>query len=106
VAVSVQDAIVDKLSTALLPVHLEVDNESHQHSVPAGSETHFKVIVVSAGFEGMSRVARHRRVHGLLAEELSGGVHALSVIAKTPGEWAASNDVPASPQCLGGSKAG
>lgn len=103
---TVQEAIVEKLSSALSPLHLEVDNESHMHSVPAGSETHFKVVVVSAGFEGLSRVARHRRVHGVLADELTGGVHALSVVAKTPAEWAASSDVPASPQCLGGSKAG
>jgi BolA family transcriptional regulator, general stress-responsive regulator len=102
--VSLQEAIGDKLRTGLEPTQLWVENESHRHSVPPGSETHFKVVIVSPAFEGMSRIARHRRVHAILAHELAAGVHALSVVAKSPLEWEAAPEVPSSPPCLGGSK--
>lgn len=101
---SIQEAIGEKLRSGLEPVQLWVENESHRHSVPKGSETHFKVVIVSAEFEGMSRVARHRRVHAILAHELANGVHALSVVAKSPEEWDAAPEAPSSPPCLGGSK--
>jgi BolA protein len=86
-------------------LHLQVINESGMHNVPRGSETHFKVVVVSRGFEAMTLIKRHRTLHGLLAEELGGGVHALSLLCKTPDEWEkAEGAVPASPACMGGSK--
>ena len=100
----VQNAITQKLS-ALRPAHLEVLNESAMHSVPAGSESHFKVVVVAAQFQGVMPVARHRQVNALLAAELAGPVHALSLHAMTPAEWAAAGArSPASPACRGGSK--
>ena len=102
----VQQAIETKLSGALSPAHLEVLNESHMHSVPANSETHFKVIVVSDGFAGKTRVARHQAVNKLLSAELAGPVHALSIQAHTPDEWVARGGmVPDSPGCMGGGKA-
>jgi BolA protein len=77
------------------------------HSVPKGSETHFKVVVVSAAFEGLGLVDRHRRVNQILEDELKQGVHALSIRALTPAQWAESGAGEfASPPCLGGSKAG
>jgi len=98
------------LEEGLTPSHLEVIDESSQHSVPKGAETHFKVLVVSDGFEGMSAVQRHRRVNQLLGEAFRSGLHALSIHAKTPAEWAGSQTSGAggplaSPACLGGSKA-
>lgn len=104
---TVHETIQHKLSEAFDPSHLHVDNESHMHSVAPGSETHFKVLVVSPAFEGLGPVDRHRRVHAVLAAELANGVHALSVRALTPSQW--SQDGAAgfvSPKCLGGSKAG
>lgn len=102
----VQTAIAEKLRAALRPVHLDVVNESFMHSVPPGSESHFKVVVVSEIFAGESRVRRHRVVHEALTAELSGRVHALTVEARTPSEWQASGGVTrSSPECLGGSKA-
>jgi BolA protein len=83
----------------LEPTFLEVTNESHQHSVKPGSETHFKLVVVSAAFEGQSRVARQRLIHRSLAAELSSGLHALTSSTFTAAEWAASPEVPASPEC-------
>jgi BolA protein len=99
-----QGIIEEKLTAALAPVHLEVTNESHNHSVRRGSETHFKVVVVSSAFEGMSRVERHRRVNDLLADLMATGLHALTITPRTPSEWAKSTEVLASPPCLGGSK--
>lgn len=100
----VASAIARKLSAAFSPVHLEVLNESSGHNVPPGSETHFKVVVVSEAFEGAKLIDRHRVVNGALAEELAGSVHALSIVAKAPSQWAASAEVAPSPKCLGGSK--
>ena len=100
----VQTAITDKLRESLSPLHLEVDNESSKHSVPPGSETHFRVVVVSDAFEGLGRVDRHRKVNALLAGEFASGLHALTLRAVTPAEWQAETAPLESPACLGGSK--
>jgi stress-induced morphogen len=106
-ATPIQDAIHDRLIQAFAPSVLEVINESGNHSVPAGSETHFKVVIVSESFDGQSLVARHRAVNAALAQQLANGVHALSIQALTAVQWQERGGVvPASPPCLGGSKAG
>jgi BolA protein len=88
-------------------MHLEVENESHNHNVPKGSETHFKVLIVSDAFEGIGAIDRHRRVHAALADELKKGLHALTLRALTPAQWHAEGGSDfQSPPCLGGSKAG
>lgn len=103
---TVQQRIVEKLTAALQPLHLDVVNESHMHSVAPGSETHFKVLVVSPAFESQPLVQRHRTVNGVLADELKNGVHALSIRALTPAQWEADGGAGfRSPPCLGGSKA-
>lgn len=100
---TVTRTITDILQAALAPTHLDVINQSSGHNVPAGSETHFKVVVVAPAFEGESRLARHRRVNGLLAAQLAGGVHALSIQAHTPAEWQARGEaVNDTPACRGG----
>ena len=68
----VEGRITSKLEAAFSPTHLEVLNESAAHNVPRGSETHFKVIVVSEGFAGVGPLDRHRLVNGALADELAG----------------------------------
>ena len=103
---SIQESIQNKLQ-ALEPEHLEVENESHMHNVPPGSESHFKVTIVSKQFEGKMLVARHRMINSLLAEELAGQIHALALHTLTPEEWFERfGKIPESPPCLGGSKAG
>ncbi|MBX3212618.1 MAG: BolA family transcriptional regulator [Labilithrix sp.] len=99
---TVQDRIETKLRETLAPAHLEVINESHMHNVPKGSETHFKVVVVSARFDGVSPVKRHQLVYGAVAEEMKSGVHALAITSRSPAEWSASPEANASPKCLGG----
>jgi stress-induced morphogen len=100
----VAQQIWKKLSNNFQPVHLEILNESYMHSVPKGSETHFKVIVVSDAFKGMQLIEKHRSVQNCLKEELQSGVHALSIVARTEEEWSKNNTIQQSPPCLGGSK--
>ncbi|MDJ0738191.1 MAG: BolA/IbaG family iron-sulfur metabolism protein [Gammaproteobacteria bacterium] len=100
-----QQQIEQRLRDSFAPLHLEVDNESHMHNVPEGSESHFRVVVVSAQFDGKALLQRHRAVNGVLAEQLAGGIHALALHTMTPEEWfAKGGDAPASPPCLGGDK--
>lgn len=86
----VADRIQQKLHEALAPLELDVIDESARHAGHAGArpegETHFRVRIVSPAFAGLSRVARQRRVHEILADELRTDVHALSIDAKTPEE--------------------
>ncbi|MBS8239734.1 BolA family transcriptional regulator [Marinobacter lipolyticus] len=101
----VQNSIEQKLSAAFAVDHLRVDNESHKHSVPPNSETHFKVTLVSADFDGQMKVKRHQAIYKVLAEELAGEVHALALHLYSPKEWADSGQsAPESPNCMGGSK--
>ena len=95
------ERIEEKLRAELAPLHLEVINESHMHSVAKGSETHFKVVVVTERFDGLSAVKRHQLVYGVLAQELSAkpGIHALAITSRTPAEWAASPGANESPKC-------
>lgn len=104
---SVQQTIETKIRSALAPEYLEVINESHMHNVPPGSESHFKVVVVSPEFEAKTRVQRHQVLNALLADELAGPIHALSLQIHTAPEWAArGGQAMASPACHGGSKVG
>jgi len=90
----VTDSIRQKLTAAFAPQSLDVVDESHRHAGHAGAtrddgsqgETHFHVRLVSAAFEGVSRVERQRRVYAALAEELKGPVHALSLTLLAPPE--------------------
>lgn len=100
----IQSQIETKLKSEFSPAHLEVINESHGHSVPKNSETHFKVVIVSQKFEKQSLVQRHREVYRVLQPEMNNGVHALALHTYTETEWA-SAQAPKSPPCLGGSKA-
>ena len=96
-----QQRIEEKLQQAFSVDHLAICDESHNHAVPPGSQSHFKVLLVSAEFAGISAVARHRKVYAVLASELSGGVHALALHTYTPQEWEEREASPASPDCLG-----
>lgn len=104
---TIQQHIQAQLEDLLSPSFLEVVNESHQHSVPPDSETHFKVVAVSDRFDGQRRVARHQLIYAALADMLAGPVHALALHTYTPAEWQVrQQQSPASPECRGGSKSG
>lgn len=91
---TVSDAIRAKLTAAFAPAVLEVQDESARHAGHSGAtrddgshgETHFHVRIVSDAFAGVGRVERQRRIHAVLAVELKGTVHALSLSALTPSE--------------------
>lgn len=107
---AVQGPVGQRIETALanaFPLdHLQVVNESGQHNVPPGSESHFKVVLVAGVFEGQPRIKRHRAVNAVVAEELAGPVHALSIHAYTHPEWRSRHgNAPLSPPCLGGEQA-
>jgi len=96
------DRIEKTLSEALGLLHLEVLDESGNHSGPAGAQSHFKVVAVSADFQDQSRINRHRTVNGLLQPEFDGGMHALAIHAYTQSEWQDRfGEAPLSPPCAG-----
>ena len=84
------ERIRDKLTTALSPSRLEIEDDSARHNGHAGArpggESHFNVLIESPAFAGANKVARQRLVYKALAEELAGPVHALSIKAFAPGE--------------------
>ena len=99
------EVIQQKLVSELNPLHLEVVNESDNHNVPAGSESHFKVVIVSDEFEGDRLIQQHRKVNRILADELKNDIHALAIHTYNPQQWRDRHgDEPMSPPCLGGGK--
>jgi BolA family transcriptional regulator, general stress-responsive regulator len=80
----------EALMVGLQPTRLDLINESELHaghrSSPGTGESHFRLLIVSPAFTGLSRVARHRLVNTLLAAELAGSVHALALSTYAPGE--------------------
>ena len=97
--------IEQSLAAALTLSYLDVTDESSGHNVPDGAESHFKVTAVAAVFADESRIARHRRVNGLLQGEFDAGMHACALHLYSDAEWQQrSNTAPQSPACAGGSK--
>ena len=92
---SVAETIRTKLENAFSPQHIEVKDESHLHAGHAGAreggESHFRILLVTAAFEGLSRVSRQRAVNEVLKAELAGPVHALAMKTLTPEEFEAGN---------------
>ena len=102
---SVAETIERKLASGLDLDHLEVVNESGGHNVPAGSESHFKVVLVADAFSGERLLARHRRINELLRDELANDIHALAIHTYTREEWRERfGAAPLSPPCLGGQR--
>lgn len=102
----IQNQITEKLKSEFAPQFLDVENESRNHNVPAGSESHFKVTIVSDKFDSKRLIQRHRLVNACLAHELANEIHALAIHTYTDAEWQERNGAPTSPECLGGSKLG
>lgn len=100
---TMKNRIEDSLQS-LQPQFLEVINESYRHAVPEGSESHFKVTIVSDAFVGKTLVARHRLVNATLTQEIIRSIHALALHTLTSAEWQARNETAReSPSCLGSS---
>jgi BolA family transcriptional regulator, general stress-responsive regulator len=86
------DDIRTRLTAALAPAHLVIEDESAHHAghagARAGGESHFRALVVAASFEGRGRVERQRMVYAALGDLMSGAIHALAMQTLTPDEWA------------------
>lgn len=87
---SVAETIQRKIRERLSPIKLEVKDESHLHAGHAGAreggQSHFRLLVVAAQFEGLTPVARQRLINDILREELAGPIHALAMKTQTPAE--------------------
>ncbi len=102
---SIQLDVENRIAADIDCQHLQVVNESYKHNVPAGSESHFRVVLVSSEFEDEKLIARHRRINDLLADLLASQINALALHAYTEEEWLKKHgDAPMSPPCLGGGK--
>lgn len=102
----VSEKLEKRLNQSLNPILLELINESQNHHVPDGSETHFNAIIVAKAFEGLSLIQRHRKVYQAIGESLKGELHAFTMKTLTPDEWnvAARKVENESPKCRGGSQ--
>jgi BolA family transcriptional regulator, general stress-responsive regulator len=87
---SAEARLREKLMVALEPTRLDIVNESELHaghrSSPNTGESHFRILIVSPRFAGVSRVGRHRMVNEAIADELAGRIHALALSTYAPGE--------------------
>jgi|SRR3989338_11183770 len=86
-----RDVILERLTEALLPLHVEVLDDSGRHAGHRGAREsgggHYQVTVVAAVFSGRPLLERHRAIYQALTTELSSVVHALRIAAYSPEEW-------------------
>jgi BolA protein len=80
------DVITSKLTAALGATVVEVEDDSASHAGHGASGAHVNVVVVAESFAGKSPIQRHRMIYAALAEEMTGPIHALAIVAKTPAE--------------------
>ena len=100
----VRDIIKQKLQSAFHIHCLEVVDESASHQTGGRSDTHFRILIVSKDFEGLSKVQRHRKVYQVLGEVMKNSIHALSQQTFTLKEWESVSSVSVtSPPCHKGS---
>tara|TARA_B100001758_G_scaffold92125_1_gene78701 strand:- start:656 stop:955 length:300 start_codon:yes stop_codon:yes gene_type:complete len=90
--------IVECLNREFAVEHLFLENESSMHNVPADSESHFKLVIVSDDFIEMTKVKRHQMIYNTLVETMK-EIHALSIQAFTIQEFNANPIILSSPDC-------
>jgi stress-induced morphogen len=93
-----QSLIEKLLKETYAPIVFEIENESDSHSGPKGRESHFKVLIVSRIFEGLSRVEAQRHVFKTLSEVMP-TIHAFALRAQTPEAYKKENPDFMSPSC-------
>lgn len=97
---SLQQIIEQKVTETFSPIALKLENESHRHA-GNNAESHFKMVLISDGFQTMSKVKRHQAVYKCLADEMP-QFHALALHTYTSEEWRQREKAPDSPNCTGG----
>jgi BolA protein len=89
-AMTVADAIRQRLTAALAPARLDLIDESARHAGHAGArpqgESHFRLTIVAPAFAGRSRIERQRLVFAALGDLMQSDIHALAITALTPAE--------------------
>ena len=94
----IENQITEIINDKLSPSVLNIVNESFMHNVPTGSESHFKLIVVSDAFKDLSNVKRHQLVYRSLGKIMD-EIHALSIHAFDENEYNENPVVIDSPNC-------
>ena len=94
----VEQQIKLKLDQAFKPMHLRVENESHMHNVPEDSESHFKIVLVSRNFTGLTEVNRHKSVYKALGGIMD-SIHAISIHSFDENEYKNNPMILDSPNC-------
>ena len=95
---SYNETIISDLHQAFAIEHIALKNESFMHNVPADSESHFKLIIVSDDFLGITKVKRHQGIYNALSETMK-NIHALSIQAFTVTEFNLDPIILESPDC-------
>ena len=99
---SKQQELEQRLCQEFQPHFIAVENESYMHSSGRGADSHFKIVLVSDAFEGISKVARHQKIYQLFSQDLKNGIHALALHLYTKQEWdKLGRQFPKSPNCAG-----
>jgi BolA protein len=79
----IADLMATRLTEAFAPTHLEIRDDSEKHRGHAGyqegGESHWQIVISSAAFDGMNRLARHRAIHAALGKDIIGRIHALAI---------------------------
>ena len=77
------------LESALHPLQIHVEDESHRHVGHEGARDgrgHFRVRIVAAAFAGVPLLKRHQRVYAALGDLMRTDIHALAIEARAPDE--------------------
>ena len=94
----IESQIVNTLKTSMDLRSLKIINESFMHNVPEGSESHFKVVIVSQDFFNLTMIQRHKLVYKKL-DNLMAKIHALSIHAFDEDEFKLNPIILDSPEC-------
>ena len=94
----IESQIINTLSTSMNLSSLKIINESFMHNVPKGSESHFKIVVVTNDFNNLSIIERHKLIYKTL-DNLMNKIHALSIHAFNEEEFKLNPIILDSPEC-------
>ena len=95
-SVNIKEQIEERLKSQLTPAILEILDESPQHG--SSKPSHFRILIVSDAFEGLSAIKRHQRVYKVLGDIMN-VIHAFSQQTYTVSEWKDSSIRLDSPPC-------
>ena len=94
----IEKKIINSLNENFKLTSLKIVNESFMHNVPEGSESHFKIVIVSDNFIKKSLIQRHKEIYKALGEVMN-DIHALSIHAFDNKEFELNPMILDSPQC-------